>query len=90
VGFEWGEWVGIEVIIILLTEWSEESSTAYISTRCINVYLSLGIADAMSSLSFGRQKKVTKENSRLRLPLLMLVLLVGSVLTEPDDAGFWR
>jgi hypothetical protein len=34
------------------------------------------------------QKKVTKENSRLRLPLLLLVLLVGSVLTEPDDAGF--
>ncbi|WP_158990646.1 hypothetical protein [Mucilaginibacter sp. L196] len=34
------------------------------------------------------QKKVTKENSRLRLPLLLLVLLVGPVLTEPDDAGF--
>jgi len=39
-------------------------------------------------LLFFSQKKVTKENSRLRLPLLLLVLLVGSVLTEPDDAGF--
>ena len=34
------------------------------------------------------QKKVTKENSRLRLLLLKLVLLVGFVLAEPDDAGF--
>jgi hypothetical protein len=35
------------------------------------------------------QKKVTKENSRLRLPLLLSVLLVRSVLAEPDDAGFF-
>ncbi len=41
----------------------------------------------MLSLLFPK-KKVTKENSRLHLPLLLLVLLVGSVLTEPDDAGF--
>jgi hypothetical protein len=36
------------------------------------------------------QKKVTQENSRLRLPLLLLVLLVGAVLAEPDDASFGR
>jgi len=49
----------------------------------------LHVVDELHLLSFSA-KESNKENSRLRLPLLLLVLLVGSVLAEPDDAGFGR
>ena len=48
----------------------------------------LHICNELHLLSFSA-KESNKENSRLRLPLLLLVLLVGSVQPEPDDAGFF-
>ena len=62
-----------------------QRNAVYLST----VYFSLVSLTLCRHFLFP-QKKVTKENSRLRLTLLLLVLLVGPVLAEPDDAGFER
>jgi len=55
------------------------------------VLLSVGFVFGIAELSrhfLFPQKKVTKENSRLRLLLLVFSAVTSGVVAEPDDADF--